>query len=143
MTPTAPASSRPAQAPADLFVILAAAPFGDESVSTAVRCIRAVLDRGGRVIVWTCGFANWLTQEGHPSVKPTNALARDQDYPSTQSIVLRMIDEKEDRLEWYACRFCSDERNLLRHAPAAHVRLAMRLVATSRRARTVISVGLT
>ncbi len=49
----------------DLMVILSGAPFGDESISTAIRYVETVSGLGGRVLVWGCGFSTWLTQDGY------------------------------------------------------------------------------
>jgi hypothetical protein len=127
----------------DLMVILSGAPFGDESISTALRYVEAVSALGGRVLVWGCGFSTWLTQDGHPDTKPGNAMAWNMDYPSPQKHVAELITRYRDTLTWIACRYCSEERNFTSHIPGVRTRLAMQIGKHTKRSAKVVTVGLT
>lgn len=127
----------------DLMVILPAAPFGDESVSTALRVLDALGRREGRVLVWACGFSTWLTQDGHPETKPVNAMDRSATYPSPQAVVRALLLAHSETLTWVACRFCSEERQFVNHLPLVRMKLAMQMAAHSRQSRKTITIGLT
>lgn len=127
----------------DLMVILSGAPFGDESISTALRYIEAVSEAGGRVLVWGCGFSTWLTQDGYPDTKPRNAMSWSMDYPSPQKYVSDLIDKYSETLTWVACRYCTEERNFTNHIPSVRTKLAMQIGKHSIRSAKVVTVGLT
>ena len=127
----------------DLMVILPAAPFSDESVSTALRFIDATASSGGRVLVWACGFATWLTQAGQPATKPSNAMDWSMDCPSPQRSVGDLLKRNAKTLTWVACRFCSEERNFVNHLPAVRMKLAMQMASCSKQALKTVTVGLT
>lgn len=127
----------------DLMVILSGAPFGDESISTALRYIEAVSEIGGHVLIWGCGFSTWLTQNGYPDTKPGNAMEWSKDYPSPQKHVSNLLDKYDATLTWIACRYCSEERNFTDHIPPVRTKLAMQIANHSRRSTKVVTVGLT
>jgi hypothetical protein len=127
----------------DLMVIMSGAPFGDESVCTALRYVDAVAARGGRVLVWACGFSTWLTQAGYGPTKPGNPMAWSLDYPSPQKQIADLLGRHGDTLTWIACRTCSEERNLMDHTPPVRMRLAMQMAKHCYQSAKVVTVGLT
>ncbi|MBF6216470.1 hypothetical protein IU487_36465, partial [Nocardia puris] len=48
--------------PADVLLALMGAPHASDLITTALRMVQALLEQGGRVQVWTCGYATTLTQ---------------------------------------------------------------------------------
>lgn len=98
--------------PTDALVILMGAPHADDLVTNALRLVQAMLDAGGSVAVWTCGYATLLTGRGS---KPRNLAEWSREYPSTSELVLGMLETHPGRLFWYVCRFCSDDRGVTEH----------------------------
>jgi sulfur relay (sulfurtransferase) complex TusBCD TusD component (DsrE family) len=115
-----------ASAPAwDLLLVAMGAPYADDTVSTMLRLADASAARGGRVQVWTCGWATMLTQRSLGATKPRNALEWGTEYPSSAAWVQDFLLRHEGRTRWLSCRFCSEERGALDHVPEVRVRPAM------------------
>lgn len=106
----------------DVLVTLMGAPHADDTVTSALRMVQAMLERGGRVQVWTCGYATLLTQRALGGSKPRNLAEWSVDYPSTATLVEDMLDAFPDTLFWYGCRFCSDDRGAAEHLPRVVLR---------------------
>ena len=106
----------------DVLMILMGAPHADDLVTSALRLVQAMLDAGGRVAVWTCGYATLLTQSSLGAAKPRNLADWERSYPSTAELVRDMLDTHPDRLHWYGCRFCSDDRGVVEHLPQVVLR---------------------
>ncbi|GHJ36847.1 hypothetical protein [Streptomyces sp. TS71-3] len=103
--------------PSDVLLALMGAPHTSDTASTALRTAQALLERGGTVQVWTCGYATGLTQESLGSSKPRNVVEWARDHPSTATVARGMIQEFPDRLSWFVCRFCSEERGTAEQIP--------------------------
>lgn len=106
----------------DVLVTLLGSPHRDDLVTSAFRLVQAMLARGGRVQVWTCGYATLLTQRSLGASKPRNPAAWSTDYPSTARLVGGLLETFPDRLHWYSCRFCSDDRGAADHLPGVVLR---------------------
>jgi len=106
----------------DVLITLMGAPHADDLTTTTLRLIEAMLARGGRVQVWACGYATLLTQRALGASKPRNPGDWATDYPSTAAVVEALLDEYPDRLFWYGCRFCSDDRGAVDHLPRVRLR---------------------
>ncbi|EPH05553.1 hypothetical protein HMPREF1531_00982 [Propionibacterium sp. oral taxon 192 str. F0372] len=124
----------------DVMMVLAGAPYSDDSLGTALRTVEQLLARDASVHVWACGFATWLTQVGEP-VKPAGALDWEFSFPSASGVVLEMINEYPKSLLWTACRTCSMERRLTNHAAPVRMRLATQMRRYFDAADKLISVG--
>jgi hypothetical protein len=109
----------------DLLVVAMGSPNVDDSISTMLRVIEAAAARGGRVQVWTCGYATMLTQRGLGLSKPRNALDWNTEHPSTARWVTSFLQAHPDTTRWLSCRFCSDERGAVDHIPQVRLRPAM------------------
>jgi hypothetical protein len=106
----------------DVLITLMGAPHADDLTTTALRLIQAILARGGRVQVWACGYATLLTQRTLGERKPRNPADWSAEHPSTAAIVEALLDAFPDRLYWYGCRFCSDDRGAADHLPRVKLR---------------------
>lgn len=106
----------------DVLLTLMGAPHASDLTTTALRLTQAMLERGGRVQVWTCGYATLLTQRSLSSRKPRNLADWEVDYPSTAALIEDMLAAFPDQLYWYGCRFCSDERGATDHLPQVVLR---------------------
>ncbi|OEU87010.1 hypothetical protein DB35_25945 [Streptomyces abyssalis] len=103
--------------PTDVMLAVYGSPHQTELITTALRLTQALLDRGARVQIWTCGDATGLTRSTLGRTKPRNVLRWTTDYPSSASVISDLLDEYPDLLHWYVCRFCSDERGMSEQIP--------------------------
>ncbi|MBO0819767.1 MAG: hypothetical protein J2P26_02835 [Nocardiopsaceae bacterium] len=94
----------------DVMIAIMGAPHASDLVTSALRLTQALLDQGGRVNVWTCGYATTLTQASLGENKPRNVVDWSRDYPSSVTLVRGLLASNAERLAWYVCRFCSAER---------------------------------
>jgi hypothetical protein len=99
----------------DVLLTLMGAPHESDLVTSVLRLTQALLDGGATVQVWACGYATMLTQQGLGDSKPRNLAAWSTPYPSMAAVVQDMLAAFPDRLHWYACRFCSDDRGATLH----------------------------
>jgi hypothetical protein len=106
----------------DLLLAVMGAPHVSDMTTTVLRLAQAVLDRGGRVQVWTCGYATMLTQLSLGDTKPRNVIDWSTDSPSAAALVTDMLAASDGRLSWCACRFCSAERGAAAHIEGVRVR---------------------
>lgn len=106
----------------DVLLAIMGAPHASDLVTSALRLIEALLDHGGRVQVWTCGYATLLTQASLGDRKPRNLVAWSHEYPSTAAVVRDLLESAQGRLAWYSCRFCGEERGVTGHIPQVTVR---------------------
>lgn len=127
----------------DVVIVLAGAPFQDDSLGLALRTIADLMTRGARVHVWACGFATWLTQAHAPHKKPRGAMDWEQVYPSAAGTISELLTKHAEMLLWTACRTCSEERNLTNRVPEVKMRLATQMRRHFDRAHTVLTVGTT
>ncbi|MDT3399153.1 hypothetical protein RKE29_21310 [Streptomyces sp. B1866] len=96
--------------PADILLKLLGAPYQTELITSALRLTQALLDRGARVQVWACGEATRLTWAGLGEAKPRHFGDWEREYPSPPAVVRGLLEGYPDRLHWYVCGFCCDER---------------------------------
>lgn len=99
----------------DVLLTVMGAPYESDLITTVLRLTQALLESGATVQVWACGYATMLTQQGLGDSKPRNLAAWSTPYPSTATVVREMLAAFPDRLNWYACRFCSDDRGAVAH----------------------------
>ncbi len=125
----------------DLLFVVVGTPHESDMTTTLMRLLHASLDLGGRVQVWTCGYATMLTQRSLGEGKPRNLVAWSQHYPSTATLVADLVNEREGRLGWYVCRFCSEERGATEHIPEAQVRPALKFANHVTSARKTVFMG--
>ena len=108
----------------DLLVVLMGAPYADDGVSTALRWVESVARAGGRVQVWTCGYATLLTQRALGESKPRDVLGTTSPPLSSAAWVDSLIASSSGRARWLSCRYCSEERGATDHVDAVRVRPA-------------------
>lgn len=106
----------------DVLLAVMGGPHADDLTTSLLRLAQALLDRGGRVQVWTCGYATALTQCALGEHKPRNVVDWSRDYATTATLVTGLLAAHPDRLDWSACRFCSEERAMVGHLPQVRVR---------------------
>ncbi|MBM7810373.1 hypothetical protein [Saccharothrix algeriensis] len=107
---------------ADLLLAVMGAPHASDLATSVLRIAEAVVGQGGRVQVWTCGYATMLTQASLGAAKPRNVVDWSRDYPSTAAVVRDLIAASAGALSWYSCRFCGEERGVTAHIPEVRVR---------------------
>lgn len=118
----------------DVLLKVLGAPHQTELITSLFRLAEALLERGATVQVWTCGDATGLTTASLGDTKPCDVTNRSREFPSTAALARNLITAYPQRLNWYICRFCSEERGggeqirEVRTRPAArfweHVRAA-------------------
>ncbi|MBX7553614.1 hypothetical protein K1Y78_38035 [Streptomyces sp. tea 10] len=106
----------------DVLLTLMGAPHASDQVTSALRLAQALLERGASVQVWTCGYATLLTQRGQGPDKPRNLADWNGSYLSPPGLAGELLDAFPDRLHWYGCRFCSDDRGVTEHLPQVVLR---------------------
>lgn len=106
----------------DLLLVIMGAPHTSDMTTTVLRLIQAMLDRGGRVQVWTCGYATMLTHRALGEIKPRNLIDWSTESPSTAGLIGGMLAASGGRLRWCVCRFCNDERGAGEHIEGVLVR---------------------
>lgn len=67
--------------------------------------------------VWTCGCATLLTRR-----PPGPDAPRDPAGPDPVALAEELLTAYPDRLYWYGCRGCSNERGALDHLPQVVLR---------------------
>jgi sulfur relay (sulfurtransferase) complex TusBCD TusD component (DsrE family) len=125
----------------DLLLILTAAPHSSDVVTSALRLSQAVLDNGGSVRVWACGYATMMTQDTFGETKLPNTRDPEGHYPSPSAIVQRMIADGRGRFAWIGCTACTEERGATHHIPQVRHRSPLRLAATVAGARRTLYLG--
>jgi hypothetical protein len=125
-----------------VLVTVLGAPHADDSTTSVLRLVQGMLGRGGRVQVWACGYATMLTQRSLGPYKPRNVAAWSTDYPSTAALVDGLLDAFPDRLFWYGCAFCSEERGAGDHLPRVVVRSPARYGENVAAAGKTLMIGL-
>ncbi|AQA14523.1 hypothetical protein HUF15_36935 [Streptomyces samsunensis] len=119
--------ARPTAVPrSDVLLTVMGAPYENDLLTSVLRLSQAMLEGGATVQIWACGYATMLTQRGLGDSKPRNLAAWEVDHPSTSLLVREMLLAFPDRLRWYACRFCSDDRGAVDHIPEVPVRAPAR-----------------
>ncbi|MFI9629737.1 hypothetical protein [Streptomyces sp. NPDC052042] len=101
----------------DVLLAVFGGPHRTDLVSTVFRMAHSLLDQGASVQVWTCGDATGLTRASLGDSKPRNVVDWTRDYPTTAAVARSLIADHPERLHWYVCRFCSDERGMGEQIP--------------------------
>lgn len=94
----------------DVLLKVLGAPHHTELITSVFRLAEALLERGATVQVWACGDATGLTRVSLGDIKPRDVADRARDFPSTAALARELITAHPQRLNWYICRFCSEER---------------------------------
>ena len=101
----------------DVLLVVMGAPHESDLITSVLRLAQSLLEKDAVVSVWACGYANLLTQESLGARKPRNLAAWDVRYPSTVTLVRDLMNAFPGRLNWYGCRYCSDDRGADDHIP--------------------------
>lgn len=109
-------------------------PFQNDGVTTLFRMVETALARGHHVTVWTCGHATGLSQRS--LVRPPDYFSRtgeSDEFGEEEAAPLmntaEMIEAlfrvygKDDRLEWFVCRYCMEERGTTQQIEQVRVRI--------------------
>ncbi|KJY31184.1 MULTISPECIES: hypothetical protein [Streptomyces] len=107
---------------ADVLIAIMGAPHTGDLVTSAFRLSQALLARGARVHLWTCGHATGLTRQALGPAKPRNVVDWAREYPTTAALAAELLAAFPTTLHWYACRFCSQERGADAHIPGIRLR---------------------
>jgi len=130
-----------AGAPRAILVLYMGAPYESDLLATLLRLVEAALDRGHRLVVWTCGGATTVTQRTLGPAKPRNPLAVAQRYPSTARLVKALVDKGAGRLRWYVCRQCLEERGAVEQMAEVTVKAPFHFLPCLDEADVCLSVG--
>lgn len=125
----------------DVLLVVTAAPYSSDAVTSALRIAQAVLDGGGSVRFWACGYATMLTQTVQGDTKIVNTRDPDGHYPSSSAVARAMIAAHGDRFGWIGCTACSAERGAVSHIPEVRLRSPLRLKQTMAAAKTTVYIG--
>lgn len=109
-----------------IFLGMKGAPYESELFTSVLRITNAALQKGHRVTVWTCGGATTLTQSSLGLFKRRNVLifgtgSKDKNYPTTATLVGKLIGLYPDQLTWLVCRQCMEERGVVEHIASVKV----------------------
>lgn len=125
----------------DLLLVAMGAPHQGELVTSLLRVVRATLRKERTVQVWTCGYATQLTQRSLTDYKPTDLLDRHRRDPSTAALIGGLIAEHPERLYWFGCRTCSEQRGATDHIDAVSPRAPHRFAEHVAAARATVYLG--
>ncbi|MBP0455072.1 MULTISPECIES: hypothetical protein [unclassified Kitasatospora] len=125
----------------DLLLVVTAAPHSNDVITSALRLAQAVLDEGRTVRLWACGYANMLTQQSQGETKLVNTRDPQGYYPSSVTVVRRMLAAHGSRFAWIACTACSAERGATDHIAEVRFRSPMRFVSTIESADKTVFIG--
>lgn len=105
----------------DVLLVVMGAPHESDLVTSVLRLTQALLEQGAVVSVWACGNATLLTRESLGARKPRNLAAWEVRYPSTVTLVRELMTAFPGRLNWFGCRYCSDDRGADDHVPEIRI----------------------
>ena len=125
----------------DLLLVITAAPHYNDMLTSALRLGQAVLDAGGSVRFWACGYATMLTQTTHGENKPPSTRRPEVAYPSSVTVIRRMLSAAPGRVGWIACTACSAERGSTNHIPEVRLRSPGRYMATVQASANTLFIG--
>lgn len=125
----------------DVLLTVMGSPHESDLFTSVLRLTQALLETGASVQVWTCGYANMMTQRGLGDSKPRNLAAWSVDYPSPATLVRGLLDRFPQRLFWFGCRFCSDDRGAVDHLPEVALRAPSRFADHVGTARKTLFIG--
>lgn len=129
-----------------LFLGVMGAPYESELSTTVMRMVDEALQQGHRVTVWTCGGATTLTLQSLTDSKPRNLLDMatentDARYHSTATLVGKLIEISEGRLQWLVCRHCMEERGACEQISGVKVVSAFKFLRYLNEAEVSIVMG--
>ncbi|WP_062209437.1 hypothetical protein [Streptomyces sp. NBRC 109706] len=101
----------------DLLLIVMGAPHQSDQTTSVLRLVQALMERGGRVRVWSCGDSTHLTQQHLGERKQRNFADWHASYPTTAVLVRDLLTAFPEQLEWFSCQFCSEDRGATDHLP--------------------------
>lgn len=108
-----------------LFIGLMGSPYQSDLTTSLFRLTEEALGQGHQVVVWTCGYGTMLTQS--TLVRPPDALAQgdvaDVQHPTTAELVQALFRAYPDRIRWYVCRYCMEERGTVAQIPEVEVQI--------------------
>ncbi|GAB3898688.1 hypothetical protein GCM10029964_083570 [Kibdelosporangium lantanae] len=110
----------------DLLLTVMGAPHESDRTTTLLRLLHAVLERERSVQVWACGYATMLTRNALGDRKPRNVADWPAVYPTTAKVIGDLLAQHPDRLFWYGCRMCCDDRGADGQLPEVVLRPAAR-----------------
>ena len=96
-----------------IFLGVMGTPYQSELITSLFRIVQEALHQGHEIIVWTCGYATQLTQATvirRPNMFDRGTALEDTHYFATTELVKSLFDFGEERLDWYVCNYCSEER---------------------------------
>ncbi len=125
----------------DLLLVLTAAPYSTDVVTTTLRMGQAALELKSTVRIWACGYATMLTQTSLGDTMPRNARDPETVYPSTAALVKQLIADFDGRLSWIGCTACSAERGATSHIPQVRLRSPARFMQTINAADKTVYIG--
>lgn len=132
-------SARPAES--DVLLVLTAAPYASDTVTTVLRLTDALLRAKAAVRVWSCGYATMLTQRVLGEAKPRDVTDLARSHPTTLTLVAGLLAAYPDTLSWDVCAFCSGDRGASEHLPPVRVRPSSRLAHAVAHAGKTIYIG--
>lgn len=127
--------------PTDLLLVVMGPPHQNELVTTLLRLVIAAMATSRTVQVWTCGYATLLTQSSLGEFKPADLLDRSRQDPTTATVIAELLAENVDRLYWYGCRSCGEQRGADRHIDGVRVRSPHRFADHARSAGKTVYLG--
>lgn len=112
--------------PGSLFIGLMGTPYQSDITTSLFRLTEATLSQGHQVTVWTCGYGTMLTQS--TLVRPSDALASESDgdgadHMTTAALVQGLFRAYPQKLRWYVCRYCMEERGAVAQIPEIEVQI--------------------
>ncbi|WP_049579677.1 hypothetical protein [Streptomyces sp. SBT349] len=125
----------------DVLMVLMGAPHESDLTTSVLRLVQAMLERGGSVQVWACGYATTLTQASLGAHKPRDIAHWSRAYPSTAALVGELLAAFPGRLHWYVCRFCSEDRGAGEQMPGVALRGPSAFAANGAAAAKTMMVG--
>ena len=108
-----------------LFLGLMGAPYQSDWTTTFFRLLEETLARRCDVTVWTCGNATTITSTlMHRDPDPIHPDSPSQHCAhSLPTLAGRFLETYPDRLRWYVCRYCMEERGATHQMLGIEVKL--------------------
>jgi sulfur relay (sulfurtransferase) complex TusBCD TusD component (DsrE family) len=128
-------------ADSDVLLVVTAAPYASDTVTTVLRLTDALLRAEAAVRVWCCGYATMLTQRVLGEAKPRDVTQLAQSHPTTLTLVSGLLVAHPDTLAWDVCGFCCADRGASEQLPAVRVRPPSRLADAVAHAAKTIYIG--
>lgn len=125
----------------DLLLIVTAAPYGSDMLTTALRMAQAVLAKGGSVRIWACGYTTMVTQAPLGDAKPRNLQDPERVYPSMPAVVRQLLAGWPGQLAWIGCTACSGERGATNHIEEVRLRSPARFASTIAASGRTVFIG--